>query len=37
VANPGKAKEVIGWTPRYGIEDIIDTALRWYKKLLRLV
>jgi UDP-arabinose 4-epimerase len=30
VANPSKAKEMLGWTPRYSsIESIVDTTWRW--------
>lgn len=29
-ADHGKAREVLGWSPRYGLEDIIATAWRWH-------
>jgi len=28
-ADYSKAKENLGWTPKYGIEDIMDTAWQW--------
>lgn len=31
VAAAGKAAEVLGWRPRYGLEDIIVTAWNWHK------
>lgn len=32
-ANNNKAKERIGWTPQYSLEDIMRTAWEWEKKL----
>jgi UDP-glucose 4-epimerase len=29
-ADNGKAREVLGWKPRYGLEEIIQTAWRWH-------
>ncbi len=28
-ADPGKARNKLGWTPRYGIEEIMDSAWKW--------
>lgn len=33
-ANRQKAEEVLGWTPRYGIRDIMRTAFAWQQKIL---
>ncbi len=30
VANNDKAREVLGWQPRYTLEDIISSAWRWH-------
>jgi UDP-glucose 4-epimerase len=27
-----KAAEVLGWSPRYGLEEIIATAWQWHRK-----
>lgn len=32
-ANPAKAKEVLGWTAKSGLEDIVATAWNWENKL----
>lgn len=32
-ANPAKAKEVLGWSERFGLEEIVSTAWNWEKKL----
>lgn len=29
-ADPTKSRDVLGWTPRYGLTEIIDTAYRWH-------
>lgn len=34
VADPSKAREVLGWEAKYNIGDIIETAFRWHKKVL---
>jgi UDP-glucose 4-epimerase len=31
-ADNRKAREVLGWSPRYGLEDIIQTAWRWHHR-----
>jgi UDP-glucose 4-epimerase len=31
-ADNGKAREVLGWSPRYGIEEIIASAWQWHHK-----
>lgn len=31
VADNRKAREVLGWTPKYGLTDIIETAWRWHE------
>jgi len=33
VAKAGKAKQLLGWKPRYGVSEIVETALAWEKKL----
>lgn len=33
VADISKARKVLGWNPRYGIEDIVKTACRWHREL----
>lgn len=33
IAKSDKAKKVLKWTPEYGIEDIINHAWNWHKKL----
>jgi UDP-glucose 4-epimerase len=30
VANNEKAKEVLGWEPRYSLSDIIKSAWAWH-------
>lgn len=30
VANNDKAREVLGWAPRYGLSDIIESAWKWH-------
>lgn len=33
VANPAKAQEVLGWTPRYtDLDDIVATAWNWHRR-----
>ena len=29
-ADPSRSREVLGWTPRYGLGEIIETAYRWH-------
>jgi len=29
-ADNRKAREVLGWSPRYGLEEIIQSAWRWH-------
>ncbi len=31
-ADNRKAREVLGWTPRYGLQEIIETAWRWHHR-----
>ncbi|MCI3132721.1 UDP-glucose 4-epimerase GalE [Phenylobacterium aquaticum] len=31
VADNRKASEVLGWTPRFGLTDIVETAWRWHQ------
>jgi UDP-glucose 4-epimerase len=31
-ADNRKAREVLGWTPRYGLEEIIQTAWQWHHR-----
>ena len=31
VADNRKAREILGWTPRYSLTDIIETAWRWHQ------
>ena len=31
VADNKKAKEVLDWSPKYSIEEIIQTAWRWHQ------
>ena len=31
VADNRRAREVLGWSPRYGLRDIIETAWRWHE------
>ncbi|MGB9621747.1 MAG: UDP-glucose 4-epimerase GalE, partial [Brevinematia bacterium] len=33
IAKSDKAKNVLGWVPEYGIEEIIKTAWNWHLKL----
>jgi UDP-glucose 4-epimerase len=30
-ADHAKAREVLGWTPRYGLQEIVETAWRWHE------
>jgi UDP-glucose 4-epimerase len=30
-ADAGRANNVLGWQPRYGLSDIVATALQWEK------
>ena len=30
-ADHGKARELLGWTPRYGLQEIVETAWRWHE------
>ncbi len=32
-ANPARAKEVLGWSAAFGLEEIVSTAWNWEKKL----
>lgn len=32
VADNRKAREVLGWTPRYGLNDIVSSAWRWHTR-----
>ncbi len=32
IANISKAKQVLGWSPRRGIKDSVESLVRWYKK-----
>ena len=29
-ADHGKAHEILGWTPRFGLQEIVETAWRWH-------
>ena len=29
-ADPTRSREVLGWTPRYGLAEILETAYRWH-------
>ncbi len=31
-ADHGKASELLGWQPRYGLEQIVETAWRWHDR-----
>ncbi|MFN3523104.1 MAG: UDP-glucose 4-epimerase GalE [Phenylobacterium sp.] len=31
VADNRKAREILGWTPRFNLDDIIDSAWRWHR------
>ena len=31
IADSKKAKVMLGWAPEYGLNDIIDHAVKWYK------
>ena len=33
VADNGKAREVLGWSPRFGLAEIVASAWRWHQKL----
>ncbi|MAX81601.1 MAG: UDP-glucose 4-epimerase GalE [Crocinitomicaceae bacterium] len=35
-SNPKKAEMVLGWTPKYGIEDMMASAWKWQLKLAEL-
>jgi UDP-glucose 4-epimerase len=30
-ADHAKAREILGWTPRYGLQEIVETAWRWHE------
>jgi UDP-glucose-4-epimerase GalE len=32
VADPAKAKEILGWEPKYSLEDMISTAWQWVQR-----
>ena len=32
VADNGKAREVLGWSPRFGLAEIVESAWRWHQK-----
>jgi UDP-glucose 4-epimerase len=36
-ADPRKAKEVLGWSTRIGLEEIVSTAWNWERKLAALL
>ncbi len=29
-ADPTRSRELLGWTPRYGLDEILDSAYRWH-------
>lgn len=31
VADNSKARDLLGWTPKYGLDEIIDSAWRWHR------
>ncbi|MBU1104657.1 UDP-glucose 4-epimerase GalE [Candidatus Parcubacteria bacterium] len=31
-----KAQKILGWNPKYGLADIIQSAYKWHKKLINL-
>ncbi len=31
-ADSGRARDELGWTPRYGLEEIVETAWRWHRR-----
>ena len=31
-ADPGHAREVLGWEARHGLDEIIESALRWHER-----
>lgn len=31
VADNAKAKQILGWTPRFGLKDIVESAWRWHQ------
>ena len=33
VASAKKAKDILGWVPKFGLEDIVRTAWNWEKKI----
>jgi len=33
IAKSEKAKKILGWEPKYGIEEIMTHAWNWHKKL----
>ena len=37
VADNGKARKVLGWTPRYGLDEIIDHAWAWHANGAKLL
>jgi UDP-glucose 4-epimerase len=37
VADNGKARTVLGWTPRYGLDEIIDHAWAWHANGAKLL
>jgi UDP-glucose 4-epimerase len=32
LADPAKAKEILGWEPKYSLEDMISTAWQWVQR-----
>ncbi len=35
IADPSRLRDSLDWRPRYGMEDILDTALHWESRLAR--
>lgn len=33
VADPTRAREILGWSPRFGLDDIVEHAWRWERHL----
>ncbi|NPA40816.1 MAG: UDP-glucose 4-epimerase GalE [Aquificae bacterium] len=33
VAKAEKAKQILGWAPKHGLDEIIETAWRWHRRL----
>ncbi|MGI9425523.1 MAG: UDP-glucose 4-epimerase GalE, partial [Hyphomicrobiaceae bacterium] len=32
VCDPRKAIEILGWSPKYGLKAIVDTAWTWHQR-----